>query len=268
MDVRWLALWALLPMVAAGCGGARLRADAAPATDLVGPADVPSKADSAAPFRVLLFSRTAGFRHDAIPAAIGAVTEMGVANGYVAEATEDVAAFTSANLARFRVVAFLMTTGDVLDAAGQTAFEAWMTAGGNYVGVHSAADTEYDWPFYGDLVGAYFKQHPAIQQADVHVEVADHPATAPLPATWTRTDEWYDFQINPRPNVTVLATVNEASYTGGTMGADHPIVWSRPTPAGGRAIYTAMGHTIESYADPVFRAHLAGAIRWAARVTP
>jgi type 1 glutamine amidotransferase len=130
--------------------------------------------------------------------------------------------------------------------------------------VHSAADTEYNWPFYGELVGAYFKQHPAIQPATVNVEVADHPATAGLPSPWMRTDEWYDFQTNPRATTTVLVTIDESTYTGGTMGADHPLVWAHATAGGGRAIYTEMGHTAESYSDPLFRGHLAGAIRWAA----
>jgi type 1 glutamine amidotransferase len=234
-----------------------------------GATGVDARADVAAevpadPYRVLLFTRTLGHRHDSIPAAIAALTELGPANGYVAEATEDPAAFTADNLARFRVIIFLMTTGDVLDDAGQTAFESWITAGGNYVGVHSASDTEYDWPFYGGLVGAYYKQHPGIQQAMVSVEVADHPATAGLPSPWARSDEWYDFQTNPRPNVTVLMTVDESTYIGGTMGADHPIAWVHSTTGGGRAFYTSMGHPIEAYADPLFRQHLAGAIRWAA----
>lgn len=215
-------------------------------------------------FRVLLFSRTTAFRHDSIPAAVAALTELGATGGYVAEATEDPAAFTAENLARFRVVVFLMTTGDPLDDAGQVAFEAWIAAGGNWVGVHSAADTEYNWPFYGQLLGAYFKQHPAVQPAKVNVEVADHPATAGLPSPWMRTDEWYDFQTNPRATTTVLMTIDESSYTGGTMGADHPLVWEHPTGGGGRAIYTEMGHTAESYADPLFRQHLVGALRWAA----
>jgi type 1 glutamine amidotransferase len=216
------------------------------------------------PFRVLLFSRTTGFRHDSIPTAIAALTQLGTTGGYVVEATEDPAAFTTDNLARFQVVVFLMTTGDPLDSDGQAAFESWIGGGGNYVGVHSAADTEYDWPFYGQLVGAYFKQHPAIQQATVHVEVSDHPATAGLPSPWVRTDEWYDFQTNPRATATVLVTIDESTYTGGTMGADHPLVWAHDTTGGGRAIYTEMGHTQESYADPLFRQHLVGALRWAA----
>jgi type 1 glutamine amidotransferase len=223
-----------------------------------------SSFDAGSGFGVLLFSRTTGYRHDSIPAAIAALTELGAANGYVAAATEDPTAFTADNLARFKVVVFLMTTGDPLDDVAQAAFEAWVGAGGNWVGVHSAADTEYNWPFYGALVGAYFKQHPAIQQASVDIEVADHLATAGLPSPWMRTDEWYDFQTNPRATTTVLMTVDESTYTGGTMGADPPIAWAHATTGGGRAIYTAMGHTMESYADPMFRQHLVGAIRWAA----
>jgi len=239
--------------IAACSSGTSLRAD--------GGADVPVDGGG---FRVLLFSRTTGYRHDSIPTAIAALTELGATNGYTAEATEDPAAFTTDNLARFRVVVFLMTTGDPVDDAGQAAFESWMAGGGNWVGVHSAADTEYNWPFYGELVGAYFKQHPAIQPATVNVEVADHPATAGLPSPWMRTDEWYDFQTNPRATATVLVTIDESTYTGGTMGTDHPLVWAHETAGGGRAIYTEMGHTAESYSDPLFRGHLAGAIRWAA----
>jgi type 1 glutamine amidotransferase len=230
--------------------------DAAPAADVT----------QAGPFRVLLFSRTAGFRHDSIPAAVAALTELQDSGGFVVEATEDATWFNPNNLARFRVVVFLLTTGDVLDDGQQAAFEAWIGAGGGYLGVHSASDTEYDWPFYGDLVGAYFKAHPAIQPASVTIEVADHPATAGLVSPWMRTDEWYDFRANPRATVTVLATIDEASYTGGTMGPDHPLVWAHRTPAGGRALYTAMGHTQDSYADPPFRQHLVGALRWVAGV--
>jgi type 1 glutamine amidotransferase len=215
-------------------------------------------------FRALLFSRTAGFRHDSIPAAIAALTALQGSGGFVVEATEDATVFNAGDLARFQVVVFLMTTGDVLNDQQQAAFEAWIAAGGGYLGVHSAADTEYDWPFYGALVGAYFKMHPVVQPAAVVVEQADHPATRGLSSPWTRTDEWYDFRTNPRPSVTVLATVDEQSYTGGTMGADHPIAWSHPTGGGGRALYTAMGHTQDSYADPAFRQHLLGALRWVA----
>lgn len=232
-----------------------------------GSSPAPSFADATAAagaFRVFLFSRTVGYRHDAIPTAIATFMDLQGAGDFQAESSEDAAAFTADNLARFQVVVFLMTTGDVLDADQQAAFEAWMNAGGNYLGVHSASDTEYDWPFYGALVGAYFAQHPDIQQATVDLEAPDHPAMVGLPSPWSRRDEWYDFRSNPRGSVTVLATVDESSYQGGSMGADHPIVWAHDTLGGGRAFYTAMGHTIDSYAEPAFRQHLLAALRWVA----
>jgi type 1 glutamine amidotransferase len=220
--------------------------------------------DTAPPFSVLLFTRTAGFRHQSIPTALAALKALQSAGDYLAETTEDPAQFSPANLARFQVVVFLLTTGDVLDADQQAAFEAWIGAGGNYVGVHSAADTEHDWPFYGTLVGAYFVSHPDVQPASVDLEATGNPIVADLPSPWLRTDEWYNFDVNPRPNVTVLATVDESTYTGGTMGADHPITWQHPTGGGGRAFYTAMGHTDDSYRDPLYQRLLVAGLRWAA----
>ncbi|WKT96212.1 ThuA domain-containing protein [Micromonospora soli] len=224
--------------------------------------DIPADADDD-PYDVLIFTRTTGFRHDSIPAGIQAVRELGAANNFTVTATEDAAQFTTANLARYEAVVFLNTTGDVLGPAQQAAFEAYIGAGGGFVGVHSAADTEYDWPFYGHLVGARFAAHPAIQQATVTVEDRTHPATAHLPQTWTRTDEWYDYRTNPRSSAHVLASLDESSYVGGAMGGDHPFAWCRAY-AGGRSFYTGGGHTQASYADPAFRAHLLGGIRYAA----
>ncbi|WP_091620563.1 ThuA domain-containing protein [Amycolatopsis saalfeldensis] len=216
---------------------------------------------------VLVFSKTAGFRHDSIPDGIKAIQELGAENHFGVEATEDAAAFTDANLQRFSAVVWLSTTGDVLDADQQAAFERYVKAGGGYVGVHAASDTEYDWPWYGELVGAYFKSHPAIQQADVKVEDRGHVSTKDLPETWPRTDEWYNYRDNPRSNVHVLASLDEKSYQPGAdaMG-DHPIAWCHEN-SGGRSWYTGGGHTKESYADPAFRAHLAGGIRYATKLS-
>jgi cytochrome c len=162
-------------------------------------------------------------------------------------------------------VVFLHTTGDVLDEAGQAALERYVAGGGGFAGVHSAADTEYDWAWYGELVGAYFASHPPVTPAVVRVEDPNHPSTAHLPAEWARADEWYAFRSNPRGRVHVLATVDESSYEPGAaaMGADHPIVCCHEIGAG-RAWYTALGHTPESYADPVFREHLWNGIKSAA----
>ncbi|MEU4679834.1 lectin [Micromonospora sp. NPDC023737] len=225
------------------------------------PATPASAAD--APYDVLVFSKTAGFRHDSIAVGTQAIRDLGAANNFTVTATEDAAAFTTGNLAQYEVVVFLNTTGDVLNASQQTAFESYIGSGRGYVGVHAAADTEYGWSFYGNLVGAYFASHPAIQQANVKVENRAHAASAHLPQTWTRTDEWYNYQTNARSTARVLTTLDESSYSGGGMGADHPHSWCK-TYNGGRAFYTGGGHTQASYAEPAFRAHLLGGIRYAA----
>ena len=231
------------------------------------PPSRPPSARSAGEVRVLAFTRTTGFRHDSIPDAIAALRRIGESGGFAVDATEDPGAFHDGNLSGYRAVVFLLTTGDVLDGDGQAALEEFVGSGGGWLGVHSASDTEYDWPFYRELVGEYFAGHPAIQAATVRVEDRAHPATSVLPVVWPRTDEWYNFRANPRAGVHVLATLDEGTYSGGSMGADHPIAWCREV-AAGRAIYTAGGHTIQSYAEPLFVAHLAGAVRWAAGLEP
>ncbi|MFE3431987.1 ThuA domain-containing protein [Streptomyces sp. NPDC059171] len=212
--------------------------------------------------RVLVFSKTAGFRHDSIPAGIEALKEIGRDTDITVDSTESAAQFTTSNLARYDAVAFLSTTGDVLNTEQQKAFENYVANGGGYVGIHAAADTEYDWEFYGGLVGAYFDSHPQIQPATVRVEDHDHPATAHLDEEWERTDEWYNYRTNPRDKAKVLATLDETTYTGGNMKGDHPISWCQ-TYQGGRSFYTGLGHTKESYAEPSFRSHVLGGLRYA-----
>jgi cytochrome c len=223
----------------------------------------------AAGFRVLVYTRTSGFRHDSIPDASAAITTLGANEGFGVDTTEDPDLFADQMLSSYAVVAFVLTTGDVLNDTQQAAFERYIQAGGGYVGIHSATDTEYDWPWYGGLVGTYFADHPpGTYAAVVHIEDTTHPSTRALPETWPRTDEWYNFRFNPRetPDLHVLATLDESSYSGGTMG-DHPIAWYHGYD-GGRAWYTAGGHTRESYHDPMFLAHLLGGIQYAAGIEP
>jgi type 1 glutamine amidotransferase len=212
--------------------------------------------------RVLVFTRTTAYRHASIPAGIDAVRQLGVAHGFAVDATEETDAFTPAGLAPYAALVFVSTSGDVLDPGGKAALESYVRGGGGFVGVHGAAATEYDWPFYGRLVGAWFDKHPQVQRATVRVEDRAHPSTAHLDPVWVRTDEWYNFRTNPRPHVRVLLTVDESSYAGGTMGDDHPIAWCHQVDAG-RAFYTGGGHTVESYAEPEFLAHLLGGITFA-----
>ncbi|MGH3339726.1 MAG: ThuA domain-containing protein, partial [Propionibacteriaceae bacterium] len=216
---------------------------------------------SAAPLeRALVFSETAGFRHDSIPAGIAAIQELGAANGFAVDATEDSSQFNDANLAQYQAVIFLSTTGDVLSDTEQAAFERYIAAGNGYVGVHAAADTEYDWGWYGDLVGAYFSAHPpGTPTASIDVEDAAHASMTGVPARWTRTDEWYNYKppaagpnaagdYSPRYDVHVLARLDETTYDeqdGSGEADDHPIAWCSNF-AGGHSFYTGGGHTIES----------------------
>ncbi|MFD3455530.1 ThuA domain-containing protein [Streptomyces sp. NPDC058691] len=213
------------------------------------------------PAHVVVFSRTTDYRHASIPDGIAAFRDLGQEHGFTVEATEDPAALT-AGLPGSAAVVFLSTSGEVLDSAARAALRAYVEGGGGFVGVHAAACTEYDWPWYGELLGARFTRHPEIQPGVLRVEDHGHPATAHLPSAWTLTDEWYDFGASPRGRVRVLASADESTYEGGGMGADHPLVWCRETGTG-RSFYTALGHTPEAYADPAFRRHLLGGVTWA-----
>jgi type 1 glutamine amidotransferase len=216
--------------------------------------------------RLLVFSKTAGYRHASIKDGKIALQKLATEHNFKVDFTEDASVFTDSNLSQYNAVIFLMTTGNnILDDDQKAAFERYIRAGGGYVGVHSASDTEYNWSWYGGLVGAYFDRvhgHSKIVQATLHVTDRTHPSTSMLPTTWIRTDEWYNFATNPRGKVHVLVTIDEKTYSGGTMGTDHPISWYHEYD-GGRAWYTAMGHTSASYYEPLFLAHLWGGIMYA-----
>ena len=212
---------------------------------------------------VLVFTRTTGFRHGSIDDGAAAIRRLGTANRFTVEVTQDPEQIQDATLRRYRAVVFLSTTGEPLDPTQQAALQRWVEAGGGWVGVHGAADAFYGWPWYGELVGAWFRRHPSVQPATVQLTDRNHPSTASLPATWTHRDEWYDFGDNPRGRVQVLGVVDESSYQGGGMGADHPVIWCHHQ-GRGRSWYTALGHTKTSWSDPLFLAHILGGIQWAA----
>ncbi|MFI6038933.1 ThuA domain-containing protein [Streptomyces sp. NPDC051315] len=209
--------------------------------------------------RLLVYTRTTDYRHDSIPDAVTALRSLGQ---YTVDHTEDPATL-EAPLDGYAAVVFLSTSGDVLTPAGRERLAGYVETGGGFAGVHAAACTEYDWPYYGELLGARFARHPDLQPGKAVVEDRDHPATRHLPPVWDFTDEWYDFRTNPRHRVRVLVTADESSYDGGGMGTDHPLVWCRRHGAG-RVFYTALGHTAQAYRDPDFLAHLRGGIDWAA----
>ena len=208
---------------------------------------------------VLVFTKTDNFVHESIEAGKIALMEIGEKEGFPVDTTSDASFFNEKTLQKYNVVIFLNTTGDVLNDAQQLEFNRFIQAGGGYVGVHAAADTEYDWPWYGDLVGAYFESHPNdpnVRDATVQLIDGEHISTKHLPEVWERTDEWYNYK-EIRSHINVLLNLDESSYEGGTNGENHPIAWYHDFD-GGRSFYTGLGHTIEAYSDADFRQHLLG----------
>ena len=213
---------------------------------------------------VLVFSKTTGFRHDSIPNAIEAIKKLGAEHGFIVDATEDAKAFTDANLKQYDLIAFASTTGTILDADQKKAMERFVEGGKGWIGIHSAADTEYDWPWYGELVGAWFKSHPpGGQHVKVVVENRGNPSTTGLPNLWVRPDEWYDWRANPRSKVQVLASLDESFYRPENP-QDHPIMWCH-WQGKGRSWYCEMGHTKESYTEKPYVDELYGGLMWAAQ---
>lgn len=213
--------------------------------------------------RVLLFSKTKGFRHDSIETARDKIIQNGQKTGMSFEWTEDSSKFNTEYLKQFDSIVFLMTTGDVLNETEQSVLERFVEGGRGWVGVHSASDTEYDWPWYGNLVGAYFKSHPSQHyKLTMKVESEAHPSSFGLPRPWQRSDEWYDFRANPRSKVNVLLSLDEKEYK--PKAEDHPISWWH-WQGKGKAWYTGMGHTKESYSETAFMQHLMGGVLWASQ---
>jgi glucose/arabinose dehydrogenase/cytochrome c551/c552/type 1 glutamine amidotransferase len=218
--------------------------------------------------RVLVFSKTAGFYHESIPSGIAAIQKLGAQNNFDVDTTTNAEWFTEDTLKKYSSVIFLSTTGDVLNNYQEAEFERYIQAGGGFVGVHAAADTEYDWGWYGRMVGGYFKTHPGIQDSFPNVQPGvisvvnkDHESTKGLPEQWKKTDEFYSFK-KMDSTVNVLLQIDKASFKGSYMEGDHPMAWFHDYD-GGRAWYTNLGHTNETFSEEPYLKHLLGGIQYA-----
>lgn len=217
--------------------------------------------DKAGKEQVLVFSKTEGFRHVSIPDGQALIREIAEEENFSVKFSENSHLFTPENLSQYKVVIFLNTTLNILDESQEAAFQSYIQGGGGFVGIHAATDTEYEWPWYGQLVGAYFKNHPEIQEARIITNDPKHLACRELPEAWVLTEEWYNFR-DVQPEVQVLLSLDEGSYEGGTMGEIHPLAWCREF-EGGRMFYTALGHLPGTYQNPLFIKHLRGGILYA-----
>lgn len=208
--------------------------------------------------QVLVFTKTEGFRHKSIEKGVETFQELSDANRFNVVHTEDANLFSNENLKKFNLVVFLNTSGDVLNGKQEQVFKTYINNGGSFMGVHAASDTEFEWSWFGELVGAYFVNHPKKSDATIDVVDRNHPSTKHLQNQWTRFDEWYNFKWT-NEDIQVLLNIDETTYEGGKNGEYHPIAWFHEYD-GGRSFYTAMGHTETSYSEPKFRRHLLGGI--------
>ena len=209
---------------------------------------------------ILIFTKTEGYRHQSIPTGTKAIEQITAEHNINSIHTEDSNYFHPDSLTQFEAIVFISTTGNILNNQQQQAFKKFIRRGGGFMGIHAAADTEYQWPWFGKMIGAYFESHPQIQQASITITDKKHPSTSFLPDIWTRTDEWYNYK-NISPDISVLMNLEESSYQGGTNGKDHPIAWYQEF-QGGKVFYTGGGHTKESYSDDLFRQHLWGGLQY------
>lgn len=213
---------------------------------------------------VLVFSKTTGFRHVSIPKGVETVSSLLQKEGIQTVHTEDANYFCPDSLQQFEAVIFLSTTGDIFSPDQKQAFQKFIQSGKGFVGIHAASDTEYNWSWYGQLVGGYFSSHPAVQDAEIQVLNRKHPSTKHLQNKWFHRDEWYDFK-NVKPGLNILMNLNEESYKGGKMGKFHPIAWFQEFD-GGRSFYTGLGHTEESFDSEQFQKHILGAVQYVLKI--
>lgn len=210
--------------------------------------------------KVLIFSKTNGYRHQSIEVGIAAIKKLGAENNFDVDATEDSLYLTDANFKKYKTIIFLSTTGTILGKDQELALQQFIHNGGGLVGIHAATDCEYQWDWYVKMIGGNFLSHPQQQEAKLIIVDNTHPSTKHLPATWQRKDEWYNFK-NLNPDVTVLIKIDETSYTGGKNGDNHPMAWYHSY-EGGKIFYTELGHTNESYEDPLYLQHVLGGIQY------
>jgi uncharacterized protein len=242
------------------------------AAPLVALALLPALACAAkAPAKVLIYSGSTGFRHDSIPAADEAISAIAKKLGYAADVSEDPAVFTKESLAQYRAIVFVSNTTDPKKPESEwftgehrDALVGFLADGKGVVGVHAAADSHYGWGWYGQMIGGYFERHPkGTPTATLTVtDAARHPATAKLPKTITRSDEWYYYKdFDPLMHVLITVDPKSIGPSGESDVNPNPNTWYHSF-GGGRVFYTGLGHTADSYREPYLVDLLTGALRW------
>ncbi len=223
-------------------------------------------------FKVLLFTKTAGFHHESINEGVTAMRQMAKFHHFALDWHEDASVFTDQRLQQYQAIIFMNTTGDILNTEQEGAMMRFIQSGKGFVGIHSASDTEYDWDWYTNMIGHMFHIHPVIQTGELLVLDRKFPGVERMPDRFLWTEEWYEFDVSRNKGLNYILAVDEKSYdpnvrwgekVGKGMGKFHPIAWYHNYD-GGRAFYTALGHMGSTYDDALFQEHVYGGIYWAA----
>ena len=220
--------------------------------------------------RVLVFQKNGkGFVHDNLAASAAAIRELGTQNSFGVDLSTNPAVFADDNLKKYAALIFANSNNEAFDNQEQrAAFQRYIRSGGGFVGIHSSTGSERHWTYFQKVQGAKFFRHSPLQKFTIKGLDSKHPATAHLGGTWLWTDECYFF-TNVHPGIHVLLAADTKmlkdpkleTAPGQKVNGVFPLAWCQEFD-GGRQFYTSLGHKIEHYADPVFRQHILGGIRW------
>ncbi|AYQ31821.1 ThuA domain-containing protein [Runella sp. SP2] len=233
---------------------------------------------------ILLFSKTTGFRHGAsIDASKPVIADLAQKNNWYLYETEEGGVFNAEQLAKFSVVVFNNSTGEVINDEQKRVLEQYVENGGSLMGIHGAGDDSHHWDWYEKhLLGAKFSHHPLdpqFQMADILLDTPKDSLFSTLVPKWSNSDEWYVFFENPRKKgFNIVYTINgESINPSGNMlfvstknfgmGKDHPVAWYKQT-GKGKTFYTSMGHNETAWQNTNFVKLIETALQWSAKKQP
>ena len=225
--------------------------------------------------RVLIFSKTAWYRHPALPELNGFLVRLGAKHNIQMDVTESPEDFSRLN--NYQAIIFSSTTdiGKTLNEQQRKQLKDWYHAGGGIMGLHAAAVHHNTWPWWTELVGCGFNSDSEFVKAKLIVDTKNknHPAVKGFGPTFDYTADWtnHDKSVTGLSGVRVLLRVDEKSYDpvrdafktrgGKPMGIDHPVSWIREF-EGGRFFYTELGHEVKSLDTKFGHQHLIEGLHW------
>lgn len=231
----------------------------------------------AAAFQILHFTKTNGFDHNTREQSAAMFEAIGRAENFTVTNSANAAIFNDLEeLLNFQVIVFSNTSGNnLLNDSQQANLEAYMAAGGSFLGIHAATDTyrNRSWPFYNQLVGGIVQSNPNHTNRNyegIMDVVGNHPSTANLPNPWEKVEEYYYWELNGgQLDPEIIPTLRVRDTGPESYDAARPISWYKEFTGGGRSYYTALGHDRNNYTEPDndFRQLISDALCWCVEST-